>query len=125
MSKCGETNPERKASIVEIGASSKAATNFSTSALDSILESKIKSVAPETIGKGRKIETLLRILAFSSAAAFLVKVIATTSLGVSPFHCLKSFRSLAGARSEPCPCKGSLGPLGKHRVARCSAVIKC
>ena len=39
MSKCGETIPERKASIVEIGASSKAAINFSTSAKDLIRES--------------------------------------------------------------------------------------
>ncbi len=87
--------------MVDIGASSKAATNFSTSASDLIRESKISSSLSGIIGNGRRIETLLRILAFNSAAAFLVKVIATTSLGVRPFHSLKSLRSLAGARREP------------------------
>ena len=110
---------------MEIGASSNAATNFSTSASDSIRESKMRSSLSEIFGNGRRIETLLRILAFNSAAAFLVKVIATTSLGVRPFHSLKSLRSFAGALSEPCPCKGSLGPFGKHSVARCSEVIRC
>ena len=57
------------------------------------------------------------ILLRSSDAAFLVNVMATTSLGNSPFHSTRLLLSLAGARSAPWPCNGTRGPFGSKRFA--------
>jgi hypothetical protein len=59
----------------------------------------------------------LRILPFNSAAAFLVNVIATVSVGSRPGHSLRDVLSLDGHLIAPMPCNGILGADGKILVA--------
>ena len=123
-SKCGDTSCERNASIVEIGASSNPERSISKSPERCILGSKIP-LSPFATGAERVSASLVLILDFNSAAAFLVNVMATISFGNNPGQLFKSVRSLAGALSAPWPSRGSLGPFGNNIVARCSAEIKC
>ncbi|MDA7846233.1 hypothetical protein N9A87_04215, partial [Euryarchaeota archaeon] len=67
--------------MVEIGASSNEERSISTSASELIRGSKIPTSSPPRMGDFRVAATRARMRAFSSEAAFLVKVIATTSLG--------------------------------------------
>ena len=111
----GDTIEDRNESIVEIGASSTSDRSMATSPcfvnLFSVFESKFA------------INLLMR--PFNSAAAFLVNVIATVSVGNSPCQSSRSVLSLDGTLIAPIPFRGILGAEGKIRVALCSADRRC
>ena len=85
--------------MVEIGASSRDDNSISKSPAPRIRGSNIPS--PSDTGNERVNARRVLILDFNSAAAFLVKVIATTSLGSNPCQSFNSVLSLAGALNEP------------------------
>ncbi len=106
ISRYGVTSLDKNASIVDIGASSRLLSNISTSP-------GIKRCKSAFMLLNRFL-----ILLRNSDAAFLVKVIATTSLGRRPLHSTSLVLSRAGDLSAPCPWIGTLGPFGSNCLAR-------
>ena len=76
-------------------------------------------------GRARNEAINLLIRPFNSAAAFLVNVIATVSVGSNPGHSSRDVLSLDGHLIAPIPCSGILGADGSNLVALWSLESKC